>query len=210
MDKNDIYALREKRNQIILNIKNYFGISESKANDIIEYLEKEDFFKIVAPKIKDKATEVLMSNKHFLKSELGVKSRKPGNIILNTYLNWENLAAFIASLIPTICGLAEASPVAIASGIIGAIFSVTSLMDIELNETSTAIILGLQKYNCFNNYYVTKEQCKLDANKILQVNNYDEMSSNKYEDELFKLDKIGCIEIDNGMVKLKEKIIVKY
>lgn len=206
----DIKYLQEYKKRVSVNLAKQFKITEETANKILKLLEAEDLVRIEAPEYQDKPATVLTTDRHLMKNELGMTSHKMGNIILNTYLDWEKLALIVLSSIGTGAGIDMKQPFLACAGIMLVLLSASDLTDIKISENGTAIILALQKYKKHRTYMTTEELCKKEANEILSLHGYDEMDEKTFQNEITRLIKYQCIDNQNRMVRLKEKVISHY
>lgn len=202
--------MQEYKKRISVNLAKQFKITEDVADKILKLLETEDLIKIEAPEYQDKPATALTTDRHLMKNELGMTSHKMGNIILNTYLDWKKIAEFVLSLIGTGAGIDMKHPFLACTGIMLVLLSASDLTDIKISENGTAIILALQKYKKHRTYMTTEELCKKEANEILSLHGYVEMDEKTFQNEITRLIKYQCIDNQNRMVKLKEKVISHY
>lgn len=206
----DIKYLQEYKKRVSANLAEQFEITKEVADAILKLLETEDLIRIEAPEYQDKPATVLIKDRHLTKNELGMTSRKMGNVILNTYLDWKKLAEIVFSSISTVKGIDMGQPFLTCIGIMSVILSALELTDIKISENGTAIIIALQKYKKHRAYMNTEELCKKEANEILSFHGYDEMDDDTFQNEITRLAKYKCIDIQNGVVMLKEKMISHY
>ena len=132
------------------------------------------------------------------------------DIILNTYLDWNKLAVAVLSSISTVAGIDMRQPFLTFVSIISVLLSASELTDIKISENGTAIIMALQKHKKHRAYMNTEGLCKEEANEILSFHGLDEMDEDTFQNEITRLIKYKCIDNQNGMVKLKEKVISHY
>lgn len=208
--KKDIEYLQEYKKRVSVNLAKQFEITEETADKILELLETEDLIRIEAPEYQDRPATVLTTDRHLMKNELGMTSHKMGNIILNTYLDWKKLAEAVLSSISTVAGIDRGQPFLACVGIILVLLSASELTDIKISEKGTAIIIALQKYKKHRTYMTTEELCRKEANEILSLHGYDEMDEDTFQNEITRLIKYQCIENQNRMVRLKEKVIFHF
>lgn len=206
----DIKYLQEYKKQISVNLAKQFKITEEAADKILKLLETEDLIRIEAPEYQDRPVAVLTTDRHLMKNELGMTSHKIGNIILNTYLDWNKLAVAVLSSISTVAGIDMRQPFLTFVSIISVLLSASELTDIKISENGTAIIMALQKHKKHRAYMNTEGLCKEEANEILSFHGLDEMDEDTFQNEITRLIKYKCIDNQNGMVKLKEKVISHY
>ena len=103
-------------------------------------------------------------------------------------------------------------PVLTAIGVFQILFSVSELEDINIDENGTAIIMSLQEHRKHKAYMTDEESCMKEANSILVSHGYDEMDEKTYQNKITELISCQCIDVRDGMIKLKEKLlcIIKY
>lgn len=206
----DMKYLHEFKTKVILNLKSNLKITSFEAEQIFKILEDEDFLRIRAPEMTEKSINVLTSNRHLNKSELGLTSHKFGNIILNTYLDWKQLAGIILSSFETVVSFDAGQPLLIIVGVISSLLSVSNITNIKIDENGTAIIMALQQHNAYKSYSIDEQECKKEANDILSSNGYERMDERKFQSEIDILLKCKCIDEQNGVLKLKEKFVAHY
>lgn len=139
----DIKRLKQCKGQIIFNFQNNLQVSQEDAEQLYMILEKEDFFKIEAPELEERPAQLLIKKKDVISSKLGMNSHKAGNIILNIHTKWKNLVILFASVLQSE-GFDFDSPVAVLAGIVASVLSASDLIQLEINEKGTAIIMSLQ------------------------------------------------------------------
>ena len=208
--KKDIKYLQEYKKKVAKNLANQLNITVETADKVLKLLETEDLLKIEAPEYEDQSATVLITDKRLMKDELGITSHKAGNIILNAYLDWKELAVVVFSSIETGSAMENEQPFLMVVSIMFAILSASVLTDIKISENGTAVILALQKHKKHKVYTVTEELCKKEANEILVLYGYDEMDDKTFHNEITRLIKYRCIEKDDRMIHLKEKVISHY
>lgn len=206
----DIKHLQEYKKQVSANLAKQFRVTKETADKILSLLEAEDFIRIEAPKYQDKPATVLTTDRQLVRDELGMTSRKAGNIILNTYLDWGELVKVVLGAASTMAGIDAEQPFFACVGILSVLFSVSELTEVKISEKGTAIIMALQKYKKHRTYMATEELCKKEANEILLLHGYDEMDEAVFRDEITRLIKCKCIDSQSGLVLLKEKVISHY
>lgn len=205
----DIKRLKQCKGQIIFNFQNNLQVSQEDAEQLYMILEKEDFFKIEAPELEERPAQLLIKKKDVISSKLGMNSHKAGNIILNIHTKWKNLVILFASVLQSE-GFDFDSPVAVLAGIVASVLSASDLIQVEINEKGTAIIMSLQQHNRHRIYGLAEEQCKEEANEILTLNGYKAMTESDFQEELTRLIKYNCIEKQEEYLLLKEKVLFHY
>lgn len=208
--KKDIESLLKFKTDAINCLASDLHVTVDEATEIIRLLETEDMIRLEAPEYGEKPAASLTIDRQLQKDDLSMTSHKPGNIIINTYLDWRNLAKFIVSSVETVSGLATASPFLLAMGIFSWLLSISDLTDIEIAENGTAIVLALQQYKKHKLYAATEHQCMKDANEILSLHGYGEMNQEAFQEEITKLKNISCIDILEGKIELIEKVIFPF
>lgn len=208
--RKDLEGLREYKAGLQLNIMERFQISKDQAALIMELLEQQDFLKLEAPEVDNKPATMLTEDRHVIKRELGMTSHKLGNIWINTYLDWRELARCALDLVGTGAGLEWGNPLVFWISIIGAIFAASSLADIRLDANQTAIIMALQKYDKHGYYRTDEEKCFEEANSILDMHAYHKMEKAEFLEKISELLQYGCIDKIGNMIKLKEKILTHF
>lgn len=212
MTKKDFDRLKLQRDKIIHAISESMNITPGNAREILEYLEKVDYLKLEAPLRPNSFNrlEMLIPQRGVLKTTLEMTSIKPGNIIVNTYIDWKSILLSAISIYSSTNGIKEASWFTAAVSLFGVVLAGSNLCEIKITANGTAIILALQKYFAYKEYRLPEEKCNIEANEILKENHYPEMGDLEFADELTKLDRMGCIRIDNAMIILQEKVIAHF
>lgn len=206
----DLKELKEYKFRLQLNIMGALQISENAARHIIALLEQEDFLKLEAPEIVSRPATVLMEDRHVIKREISMTSRKPGNIRINTYLDWRGLAEFIFASVGTASGLELGQPLLFWSAILASVITASRLIDIHLDENQTAIIMALQKYKKHGYYRANEEECLTEANTILSMHGYPEMEKSYFSERVSELITYECVDKTGDIIKLKEKILTHF
>ncbi|WP_140401460.1 hypothetical protein [Eubacterium sp. An11] len=216
MDKNEMYTkkdikyLQEYKKKVAKNLASQLNITVEVADKVLKLLETEDLLRIEAPEPEERSATVLITDKRLMKNELGITSHKVGNIILNAYLDWKELAFVVLSSIGTGAAMENEHPFLTVVNIMSAVLSASALTDIKISENGTAIILALQKHKKHKVYTATEKLCKKEANEILTLYGYDEMDDRTFQNEITRLIKYRCIEKNNSMIHLREKVISHY
>lgn len=209
--KRDINALGNFRVETTKKLAKELKITFNESDKIIRLLEAEDMLILEAPRYVDKPATVLIEDRQLLRDNLSMTSYKAGNIILNTYLDWRNIAGTITGVIETSYGMDINNPILVIAGVVSCILSMSTLIETKIGENATAIIMVLQKYKKHKFFVATERQCLQEANQILVLHGYDVMDERVFQDELTQLDRIGCIEIlADGKIHLIEKVILHY
>lgn len=206
----DIESLKSYKKRVTDNLSKNFGISCEAADDLLRLLETEDLLIIEAPKYQDKPATVLIPDKHILKDELSMTSHKVGNVILNTYLDWKNLASAITGAVLTSAGIDLTQPFLTTVGIISLLLAALEISAVGIAENGTAIVMALQNFKRHRLYMADEETCRGEANKILVSCGYAEMDEKKFQDEVTKLIGFHCVDEQDGVIRLKEKVITQY
>lgn len=206
----NIQYIQDYKQRLIDNIIINLKITTEEADRIVKILEVEDLIRIEAPEIEDKPVEILTVDNQIIKSELSMTSRKMGNITINSYLDWNVLVKTILSSVETIAGFSLENYFLIAVGVLSSIFSATELTDISIKENGTAIIMALQNHKKHKAYRINEQECKKEANEILVINGYTEMDEDLFQKEVTRLIRYKCIDNDNGILRLKEKVLLHY
>lgn len=89
-------------------------------------------------------------------------------------------------------------------------FSVSELADINIDENGTAIIMSLQEHRKHKAYMTDEESCRKEANSILISHGYGEMDEKTFQNKITGLIGCRCIDVQDGMIRLKEKVIMHY
>lgn len=202
----DYEKLREQREFFINEIKNSLGITYEKARMVYEYLENENIIWLEPGDIHESKAERLFEGKHQTQNELKLKSVKCGNVTF--YLKFDNTKTIqtICSIVNISCGMAEKNSFLMAVGLLSIFLSSKTMLEYEIKEKGTAIILALQSQHDYQSYKLSRTECQKKANEILKEHHYSEMDEYIFNDELTKLKELKCIDIKNDIVALKEKV----
>lgn len=206
----NLKELKAYKYRLQQNIMEAFQISEKEAGLMIELLEQKDFLKLDAPKIDDKPATVLTNDRHVNKREISLTSHKLGNIRINAYLDWRELAEFILGSVGAAAGMKLGQPLIFWSAVLESVIAASRFTDIHLDENQTAIIMALQQYKKHKYYRIGEEECFVEANKILSIHGYPEMNKSDFSEKVSELLNYGCIDKTEDIIKLKEKILTHF
>lgn len=208
--KKDYKKLNEQREIFINEIKNVFDTTYEKAQIIYEYLENENILQLEPGDISEPTIEFLIEGKKQVQNGLKLKSIKLGNATFQLKFDTVKTLGAIASIVNTSCGIAEKDNFLIGIGLLSIFVCAKNLLEHEIVENGTAIILALQNEHDYQNYKLSRTLCMENANKILREHHYSEMNEYIFNDELTKLIQLKCIEVKNDMVILKEKVSKQF
>lgn len=93
-----------------------------------------------------------------------------------------------------------------ALGVISILLSALETVEFQIAENETAIIMALQKHNKHRSYTINEELCRKEANEILMSYGYDAMDEKIFQDAITRLLAYKCIDMQDGMIKLKERV----
>lgn len=185
------------------------GISIDEAKKIVKYLEDECVIEITSPKMEESPLQTVKIQGTHTGRFTG-KSYKPGNIILNIKDAISDSLVLGTSVAASIGAVSMSQPVIAILTILGAVLSAASLGKIVL-DTNEVLILAVLWENRDTYGQSIDAHVGLDlVNKYLESYNREKLLEVQYNDLLEDLDKIGSIVLNNGKIKLNEKIYIEY
>lgn len=209
--KKDIKLLRKFKEAAVKTLAERLQITADEAQSLVQQLEDKDIIRFEAPEYRDKPATVYTVDRQLGRDNIGMTSHKPGNIIVNTYLDLKSFVSLAVASVETVTGFASLNPFLIGVGIISWLISVSSLTDIKIGENGTAIIMALQQHSCHKEYATTEQQCRKEANEILVSHGYPEMDEEVFGKETAILSRIRCIEFPGeSRIKLLEKVTLPF
>lgn len=207
----DLHSLECFVSEVEMNLSNRFHISTLEAKHIVDSLVSADLLKITAPEVAEKPAEVLINNGHLQMNELGMTSVKSGNVILNLQKDWRDVIVAICATIETLASLTVPHHFFfVAAEIVGVIISTSKLTNVDLKSNETAIILALQNHKKHKRFAITENQCKREANEILNLYGKEPMSDKVFDAAITTLITYRCIDKDAEIIRLREKVIFSY
>ncbi|MEZ3485347.1 MAG: hypothetical protein K1W22_01770 [Lachnospiraceae bacterium] len=184
------------------------GLSDEEAKEIFEYLEDECVIEITPPQTEEDALQYVQIQSSPT-GRMEAKSYKPGNIILNIKEATANSLGAGFSTAAAIGAVSSSQPVIAILTILGAVLAAASLCRIVLEDNAALILAVLWRY--WNNHTLIDAETGLKrVNEYLASCDREELSKVQYNDLLEDLENIKCIVLDNGKIKLNERVHVKY
>lgn len=185
------------------------GCSIEEAKKIFEYLEDECVIEITPPKMEEPALQMVkIQTTHT--GRFSGKSYKPGNIIFNIKEAVVDSLVFGTSTVASIGAISMSQPVIAILTILAAVLSATNLGKIVLDDNAVLILAILwENRHTFDQLIDVEVGLEL-VNKYLESYNREKLSEIQYNDLLEDLRNVGSIILDNGKIKLNEKIHIEY
>jgi len=185
------------------------GVSLEEAKKIFEYLEDECVIEITPPKMEEPALQtVKIQTTHT--GRFSGKSYKPGNIIFNIKEAMIDSLVFGTSTVASIGAISMSQPVIAILTILTAVLSAANLGKIVLDDNAVLILAILwENRHTFDQLIDVEVGLEL-VNKYLESYNREKLSEIHYNDLLEDLSNAGSIILDNGKIKLNEKIHIEY
>lgn len=185
------------------------GCSIEEAKKIFEYLEDECVIEITPPKMEEPALQMVKIQTTHTGRFRG-KSYKPGNIIFNIKEAVVDSLVFGTSTVASIGAISMSQPVIAILTILTAVLSAATLGKIVLDDNAVLILAILwENRHTFDQLIDVEVGLEL-VNKYLESYNREKLSEIQYNDLLEDLRNVGSIILDNGKIKLNEKIHIEY
>lgn len=184
------------------------GFSIEEAKRIFAYLEDECVIEITSPKMEESELQAIRIQAGRTGRFQG-KSYKPGNIYINIKASVNNFLASGFSAIASIGAISMSQPLIAVFTILAAVLSAANLCKIDLDETAVMILAVLWEGRITNDS-IDSDTALEHVNTYLESNGREAVSNMQYNDLLADLDTIGCISLNNGKIKLIERIHIKY
>ena len=132
-------------------------------------------------------------------------SIKPGNI----RLNMRQLISAIPSLVEVGISIATDIPILKICAALNIWKSLRDIFTVEITKEQAFVIVSLWK-NCDTYQRITLEKGYDATNKLLEKHGEMHFNSLKYNQIIDSLEKIQCVELDEGVIWLREWISKKY
>lgn len=198
----------KKRDELYKGIAQ-LGFSIEEAKKIFEYLEDECVIEITSPKIEEPLLQTVKIQATHTGRFTGT-SYKPGNIIFNIKDAICESLILGTSVAASIGAISMSQPVIAMLTILGAVLSAASLGKRVL-DTNAVLILAVLWDNRGTYDQLIDAQTGLElVNKYLESYNRQKLSEVQYSDLLDDLSQVGSIVLNNGKIKLNEKIYIEY
>lgn len=185
------------------------GVSIEEAKKIFEYLEDECVIEITPPKMEEPALQMVKIQTTYTGRFIG-KSYKSGNIIFNIKEAMIDSLIFGISTATSIGAISMSQPVIATLTILTAVLSAANLGKIVLDDNAVLILAVLwENRHTFDQLIDVEDGLEL-VNKYLESYNREKLSETQYNDLLADLSNVGSIMLENGKIKLIEKIQIQY
>jgi len=198
----------KKRNELYKGIAQ-LGISIEKAQKIFEYLEDECIIEITPPKREESTLEMVNIQAAHTGRFKG-NSYKPGNIVLNIKDAVGDSLVLGSSIAASIGAVSMSQPMIAIFTILSAVLSAANLGKRKLDDNAVLILAVLWENRHISNQLIDTEAGLELVNKYLDSYNRDKLSEAQYNDLLEDLMNIGSVVLNDGKIKLIEKIHIKY
>lgn len=133
------------------------------------------------------------------------RSIKPGNILLN----FKELMETIPDMVEMAVTIALDIPVLKVCAALNLCKSLRDVFTVEISKEQAYLIVSLWK-NCDSRHRITIEEGFNAVNVLLTEYGEEALNNTKYNYLLDCLEKIGCIELEDGVIRLREWISRNY
>ncbi len=198
----------KKRDELYKGISQ-LGISIEEARKIFEYLEDECVIEITPPKVEKSALQMVKIQATHTGRFRG-KTYKPGNIILNIKNAVVDSLVFGTSTVASIGAISMSQPVIAIFTIFSAVLSVCNLGKIVLDNNAVLILAVLWENRHTYGQLIDAEVGLALVNKYLESYSREKLSGVQYNDLLEDLRDVRSIVLNDGKIKLNEKIHIEY
>lgn len=198
----------KKRDELYKGIAQ-LGISIEEARKIFVYLEDECVIEITPPKVEESTLQMVKIQATHT-GRFNGKTYKPGNIILNIKNAVCDSLAFVTSTVASIGAISISQPVIAIFTILSAVLSAANLGKIELNDNAVLILAVLWENRHTYDQLIDMEDGLELVNKYLESYSRKKLSEVQYNDLLEDLKNVGSIMLNDGKIKLIEKIYIQY
>lgn len=185
------------------------GCSFEEAKKVFEYLEDQCLIEITSPQMKESALQTVRI-KATRTGRFSGKSYKPGNIIFNFKQAVVDSLVFGTSTVASIGAISMAQPIIAILTILTAVLSVANLGKRALDDNAVLILAVLWENGHTLESLIDAEVGFELVNKYLKSYSREAFSKIQYNDLLEDLSNVGSIVLDNGKIRLIEKIHIKY
>lgn len=198
----------KKREELYTGIAQ-LGISLEEAKKILRYLEDECIIEITSPQKEEPSFEMVIMQSSRTGQFEG-RRYTPGNIIFNMKEAPVESLAFAASTVASIGAVSISQPVVFIFTILAAALSAASLSKKALDDKAALILAVLWENRYTYNQSIDEEAGLKLVNKYLESYKREKLSEIQYKDLLKELSNIKSIELNDGKIKLNERICIKY
>lgn len=181
----------------------FFDSSEQDCETIYQQFIKSGFLSITAP--EEDPPMISFITMDSLKNYSSGRSIKPGNIRLNI----KDLIETIPSMVEMAVSIALDIPVLQVCAALNLWKSIRDVFTVEISKDQAYLITSLWK-NCDSRHRITIEKGFTAVNTLLEKYGEDAINGTKYNYILESLESIQCIELEDGVIWLREWISKKY
>ena len=181
----------------------FFESPEQDCETIFQQFINSGFLSITAPE-EDPPMMSLMTMDS-LKNYSSGRSIKPGNIRLNI----KDLIETIPSMVEMAVSIAMDMPVLQVCAALNLWKSIRDVFTVEISKDQAFLIVSLWK-NCDSRQRITIEKGLTAVNVLLVKYGEDTINGTKYNYILESLESIHCIELEDGVIWLREWISKRY
>lgn len=198
----------KKRDELCKGISQQ-GISIEEARIVLNYLEDECLIEITPPQVGESVLQMIkIKDAHTGRFE--GKSYKPGNIILNIKEAAINSLAFASSAVASIAAISTSQPIIASFTILSTVLSAAVLGEIKLDDNAVLILAVLWENRHIYNQFIEADAGLEIVNDYLESYDREKLSRIQYNDLLADLEKVKSIDLNDGKIKLVEKICIEY
>lgn len=203
--RNDLKENIEK--QLKQEIQNYMActVKDVDYNTIYNEFIQYGFIGITSPEEQKEPPLMQMLTFSSLKDFKGGNSIKPGNVTLNMKM----LMAMIPSIVEASFNIASDFPVLKICAALNIWKTVKQIFGVEISRDQAFVIVALWK-NCDSRHRILIENGYYATNKLYEKYGEPIITDVKYHLILDSLEKLQCIELDNGEIWLRERVSRKY
>lgn len=199
---------REKREELCKGVAQ-LGIKSHEARKLLEFLEDKCIIEIIPPKKEESPLQMVRIQATRTGKYRG-KTYKPGNIILNIKDAISDALILGSSTLASMGSISISEPKIAILTIFAAILSAVNLSKIILDDNAVVILAVLwENRYTYDSFIDVKVGLEL-VNNYLELHNREKLSEVQYNDLLEDLESVKSIVLDNGKIKLNEKIYIQY
>lgn len=198
---------REKREELYKGVAQL--ITADEARKLLETLEDKCIIEITPPKTEESHLQTVRIQATHTGRFKG-NTYKPGNIILNIKDAVLDSLILGSSTVASMEAISMSQPTIAILTIIAAMLSVINLSKIVLDDNAVVILAVLWENRYTYDSLIDAAVGLELVNKHLELYNREKLSEVQYNDLLEDLKNVKCIVLDNGKIKLNEKIYIEY
>jgi len=196
----DFDALKDKAHELRAHLLALVPGQDGNCEQIADEIMKKSLF-LTPPEKREMTTQFVVIGS----IGEGGRSYKPGNISLD----WKNLVELSASL-PLLAGsVAKAQPWAYFCIGLGLVMRLVRMADKELGDAEASVMYALW-LGRGQDGRISEEAGYKNANAVRKAAGQPPLSRDDFETAINKLLKIRCIGMENGIILLRERVIIHY